>query len=314
MDNLPAPGPAPPLLDSSPGFMASLFSPSAPVLVAAVVVIFLTPLLLHLFVFGSRAATTLPTFLLVGPAGSGKTSLMTAVRPPTPPPPKDPSNTPPPQFESESETGKPPPDTRTSQAPLSLECSIPASLASTSKYRSENDPSLKTFKRFLLLDTPGHGKLRHIALAKIASPTIRGVVFVLDSSLTDVRGTAEYLYDVLLALQKAARAARAARAGQKRLLVACNKSDVFTALPAGKIQKLLEEEITKMRVSRAKGILDVEDDGEGDVEKEWLGEGGEGAFEFKAMEEVGVEVEVRGGSVERGEWKDRLGSWVGGCL
>lgn len=306
MDNLPAPGPAP-LLDS-PGFMASLFSPSTPVLVAAVVVIFLTPLLLHLFVFGSRAATTLPTFLLVGPAGSGKTSLMTAVRPSIHPPK---TLLTPPQFESESETGKPPPDTRTSQAPLSLECSIPASLASTSKYRSENDPSLKTFKRFLLLDTPGHGKLRHIALAKIASPTIRGVVFVLDSSLTDVRGTAEYLYDVLLALQKAA---GVAGAGQKRLLVACNKSDVFTALPAGKIQKLLEEEITKMRVSRAKGILDVEDDGEGDVEKEWLGEGGEGAFEFKAMEEVGVEVEVRGGSVERGEWKDRLGSWVGGCL
>lgn len=217
-----------------------------------------------------------------------------------------------PKFESESETGKPPPDTRTSQTPLSLECSIPASLAGTSKYRSGNDPSMKAFKRFLLLDTPGHGKLRHLALAQVSSPVIRGVVFVLDSSLTDIRGTAEYLYEILLALQRSASAA--GTGPSKRLLIACNKSDVFTALPASKIQKLLEEEITKMRVSRAKGILDVEDDGEGDTEKEWLGEGGEGLFEFKGMEEVGVEVEVKGGSVERKEWKDRLGVWVGGCL
>lgn len=171
---------------------------------------------------------------------------------------------------------------------------------------------MKSIKRFLLLDTPGHGKLRHIALTQISSPVIRGVIFVLDSSLTDIRGTAEYLYETLLALQISASVTGASV--PKRLLVACNKSDVFTALPASKIQKLLEEEITKMRVSRAKGILDVEDDGEGDMEREWLGEGGEGPFEFKGMQEVGVEVEVKGGSVDRGEWKDRLGSWVGSCL
>lgn len=146
----------------------------------------------------------------------------------------------------------------------------------------------------------------------MSSPIIRGVIFVLDSSLTDVRGTAEYLYETLLALQISA--AATGTSAPKRLLVACNKSDVFTALPASKIQKLLEEEITKMRVSRAKGILDVEDDGEGDMEREWLGEGGEGPFEFKGMQEAGVEVEVKGGSVDRGEWKDRLGSWVGSCL
>lgn len=78
--------PTPPLPDSPPSysFMTSLFNPSLPVLVAAVFVIFLTPLFLHLFVFNSRAASNLPTFLLVGPAGGGKTSLMTAVRPPAP--------------------------------------------------------------------------------------------------------------------------------------------------------------------------------------------------------------------------------------
>ncbi|KAH8147890.1 uncharacterized protein LAJ45_07991 [Morchella importuna] len=297
--SLPSPD-ATPLLPPPGGadlssLMASFFNPSLPVLIVTVIVIFLTPLLIHTLIFRSRAATTLPTFLLVGPVGGGKTSLMTA-------------------FESETESGKPPPDTRTSQSPLSLECSISAAIAGTSKYRSANDPSMKSYLKFLLSDTPGHGKLRHLALSQISSPVIRGVIFVLDSSLTDVRGTAEYLYDVLLAMQKVASASGATSSQPKRLLIACNKSDVFTALPAGKIQKLLEEEITKMRVSRSKGILDVEDDGEGNEEKEWLGEGGEGPFEFKAMEEVGVEVEVKGGSVEKKDWKEKLSAFIGGCL
>lgn len=175
-----------------------------------------------------------------------------------------------------------------------------------------NDPSLKAHKKFLLFDTPGHGKLRHLALTRISSPAIRGVIFVLDSSLTDVRAVAGYLYDVLLTLQNSATSSTTTQ--PKKLLVACNKSDAFTALPPSKIQKLLEDEITKIRVSRSKGILDVEDDGEGNDEKEWLGEGGEGPFTFQSMEEVGVEIEFKGGSVENGEWRDRLSPWIGKCL
>jgi len=69
-----------------------------------------------------------------------------------------------------------------------------------------------------------------------------------------------------------------------------------------------------MRVSRSNGILDVGDDGEGNDEKEWLGEGGEAPFTFQSMEEVGVEIEFKGGSVENGEWRDRLSPWIGSCL
>lgn len=135
---------------------------------------------------------------------------------------------------------------------------------------------------------------------------------MLDSSLSDIRGVAEYLYDVLLRLQNAASSTPASQ--PKKLLIACNKSDAFTALPPSKIQKLLEEEITNMRVSKSKGILDIEDDGEGNQEREWLGEGGDGSFSFQSMEEAGVEVEIKGGSVEKGEWKDRLNLWIGSCL
>ncbi|KAL7275747.1 hypothetical protein RUND412_001297 [Rhizina undulata] len=265
--------------------LTSIFAPSTPALIATALAIFLIPIFFHLIFFRSRASRTLPTFVLLGPVGSGKTSIVTS-------------------FES----GKPQ-ETRTSQAPLSLECSIAESSISSSKYRSTNDPTLKGHKRFLLQDTPGHGKLRDIAMKHVSSPAVRGTVFVVDSSLTDVRQTAEYLYDVLLALQKMVSSSTSG--ATKKLLIACNKSDLFTALPAAKIQKLLEEEITKIRVSRSKGLLDVEED---DEEKEWLGEGGEGPFEFKGMEDVGVDIDVRGGSVEKGEWTEKLAQWVGECL
>ncbi|CAZ79730.1 unnamed protein product [Tuber melanosporum] len=290
---LPSPNPAllvPPSMPLYDSIRGSIFAPSPTVLITTILVIFLTPIFLHFIVFHSRSPISLPTFLLVGPAASGKTSLMTSF---------------------ESEPGQPPVETRTSQTPHSLECFVPASIARTSEYRSAHDPSLKAHKRFLLLDTPGHGKLRHIALTRISSTTIRGVIFVLDSSLTDVRVVAEYLYDVLLTLQSSA---TSTTTQSKKLLVACNKSDAFTALPPSKIQKLLEDEITKMRVSRSKGILDVEDDGEGNDEKEWLGEGGEGPFTFQSMEEVGVEIEFKGGSVENGEWRNCLSPWIGSCL
>lgn len=38
------------------------------------------PLLLHLYIYRSRASTQLPAFLIAGPSGSGKTALTTFVR------------------------------------------------------------------------------------------------------------------------------------------------------------------------------------------------------------------------------------------
>ncbi len=45
-------------------------------------------------------------------------------------------------------------------------------------------------------------------------------------------------------------------------------------------------------------------------EKEWLGDGGEGGFEFKQMEEVGVSVEILGGNVQGAEGTDVAGWWA----
>jgi len=164
-----------------------------------------------------------------------------------------------------------------------------------------------------MVDTPGHAKLRHIAMGELNKPTtskVKGLIFVVDSA-DEMAKVAEYLHDVLLALQK--------RAGKEkiRLLIACNKNDLFTALPATRIKAMLEKEITRIRESRAKGLRDSGVSGvdavDVDDENEWLGEGGDGEFKMEMMEEVGVDVTVKGGSVDKGDcahWRQ----WLGSCL
>ena len=187
--------------------------------------------------------------------------------------------------------------------------------ARSSTYRSEHDPSSLTHQKFLLADTPGHGKLRHLALDQVINPqNLHGIIFVVDaadlssSSSLDgdstsgetLRQTAEYLHDLLLMLQKRSESAKSNRKGPKTpaVLIAANKMDLFTAFPATLVKNTLEAEITHVRNSRHKGLLDsgVGMD-EGGGERDWLGEEGEKKFAFSQMGEFGVEVSVRGGNV-----------------
>ncbi|KAF8437416.1 signal recognition particle receptor beta subunit-domain-containing protein [Terfezia claveryi] len=280
--------------------MDTIFSPSTPMLIIVTVLIALVPIILHFFIFTSSAAASLPKFLLLGPSGSGKTRLCL-------------------WFEKGLEVGGAVvvdvATTQTSQTTLSLECGLPASICASSQYRSENDTSVrKEVKRFFMVDTPGHAKLRNIAMAELDKHTttskIKGLIFVVDSA-DEMTKVAEYLHDVLLALQK--------RAGKDKIsvLIACNKNDLFTALPPTRIKAMLEKEITRIRESRAKGLRDSGVAGvdavDADDENEWLGDGGEGQFKMEMMEEVGVDVTFKGGSVEKGNcahWRQ----WLGSCL
>jgi signal recognition particle receptor subunit beta len=192
---------------------------------------------------------------------------------------------------------------------------VPAS----SHYRSAGDPAYERARRFLLLDTPGHGKLRHFATTQLINPiNVRGIVFVVDAASVAEEGglneAAEYLHDVLLALQKRYTGAKTSK-GPKEIpvLVAANKSDLFTALPPNLVKIQLEKAISEVRKSKAKGLKDsgvaLAGDEDGlDEEKEWLGEGGEGSFEFRQMEEVGTTVVVQGGNVLGAEGAD-VKSW-----
>jgi signal recognition particle receptor subunit beta len=124
-----------------------------------------------------------------------------------------------------------------------------------------------------------------------------------------------YLHDVLLALQKRYTGSTTSKAPTGiPVLIAANKMDLFTALPANLVKHHLEKGISEVRRSRAKALRDAgkalsggED--EVDEEKEWLGEGGEGEFEFSQMAEVGCSVQVVGANVLSGKEGGSVEGW-----
>jgi signal recognition particle receptor subunit beta len=208
-----------------------------------------------------------------------------------------------------------------------VEVEVPVTTrVASSQYRSVNDPSSQAHKKILLLDTPGHGKLRHHAIDSIVKPgNLKGIIFVVDAAnLSDTSGglreAAEYLHDILLLLQKRLTTAKSSQAPKELpVLVAANKLDLFTALPAGIVKKNLEIEISNVRASRSKGLLDsgvgINDSDIGE-EKEWLGDGGDGKFDFTQMSEANVEVSVVGGAVTSADGPDvsMWWDWIGGNI
>jgi signal recognition particle receptor subunit beta len=173
-----------------------------------------------------------------------------------------------------------------------------------------------------LIDTPGHGKLRQYALDNLTNPqNLKGLIFVVDAATLSendeiLRQTADYLHDVLLLLQKRMVGGKALKALKEiPVLIAANKMDLFTALPAALVKTSLESEITKIRVSRSRGLLDSGigmDEGADSEKDDWLGEMGSNVFKFSQMEEFDVTVEVIGGNVtgNDGPGVDKWWNWV----
>ena len=165
------------------------------------------------------------------------------------------------------------------------------------------------------------------------SQPLAAVIYMLDASDLDsnsntsgggdgLRRSAEFLLDVLLALQaRAAHQRGGARSAPLRLLVAANKSDLFTALPPARVRRVLETEIARLRAARARGLLDSGTAGdaagaaaaEEEEEREWLGdysdEAGNAGFEFEHMRHVGVVVDVEAGNVLGGPHGADVWSW-----
>lgn len=379
---------SPPDASPSPGASASplvslveyLLTPSPPIFIVGFLVIFLAPVALHFWVSTQSKYTTLPTILLLGPSGSGKTSLLTVLE----------------RGGLSSNQGKGKSEksnndvavlfddpearttTHTSQVPHAVELSVTfdnpsgapsswreapeSSLTSDDDHHHDKDDDGRKWKRFLLVDTPGHGKLRRWGLdglltagttpprnkntasaaasaaGSVFGPSsqggitlsrLRGVVFVVDASslspdalataddLTShggggvggLQGAAAYLYDVLVALQR--RQIMLAKGGKRGgetaipVLVAANKQDLFTALPAAATRAALEAELGRIRVSRSKGLLDtggVAADQDEREEEAWLGAVGTEKFVFAQLrDEFDIEVEVVGGNVVGGE-------------
>jgi signal recognition particle receptor subunit beta len=183
----------------------------------------------------------------------------------------------------------------------------------------------KTRVAYNIIDTPGHGKLRdEQALSHLKNPAIRGIIFVVDSGALDsgdpaaLRDAAAYLHDVLLNLQRS-KSSNNSSSGRSiaTILVAANKQDLFTALPAGAVKDRLQNEIERVKQSRRKGLGTVGKD-DIDDDEDTLGGGGEDKFSFDVMqEEYGIVIDVVGGSVkgqEAGKGVRRWEDWVGGLL
>lgn len=132
---------------------------------------------------------------------------------------------------------------------------------------------------------------------------------IVEGGLTEA---AEYLHDILLTLQKRYTSSKSSKGpSEMPVLIAANKLDLFTALPAKLVGSSLEAELTRIRASRSKGLLDsgigMDDDSAED--RDVLGGAGEGAFKFGMMEEYNIPIEVSGGSVMGSEGADVQNWW-----
>lgn len=276
-----------------------VLTPSAPVILVGLAVVLLFPVVLHWLLARSTAYITLPSILVAGPAGAGKTALVTRL---------------------ERRSAKPA-ATYTSQTNNTVELAVREDGASG--FEDDLDGAGAVAKKFLVVDTPGHGKLRGATLARLAAAAaapassaaakdtkLLAVVYMVDGAAIGEDGglaeAAAYLYDVLLTLQKRMGAGRSSRAPAAiPVLVAANKADLFTALPAALVQTQLEAELGRIRATRSKGLLssgvgvdDVDSTSEAD---DWLGEYGSKAFQFAQMREFDIDVDVVAGNVAGGD-------------
>jgi len=158
---------------------------------------------------------------------------------------------------------------------------------------------------------------------------LNGIIFVADAanlspSFGDLEEgvlteTAQYLHDILLALQKRYTDSKSSKGPTELpVLIVANKLDLFTALPTKLVKNVLETEITKLRNTRSKGLLDSGigmDDDRAD-ERDMLGGGGEGKFEFGMMEEYNIPVETVGANVLGVDGVDveKVWQWIGNHL
>ncbi|KAI2642508.1 signal recognition particle receptor beta subunit-domain-containing protein [Xylaria nigripes] len=282
-----------------------LLSPSKPVIVYGILIVLLLPLVLHYLVTRTTPYTNLPTILLAGPSAGGKTALLTLL-----------------------ERGEKATETHTSQTLHAIELTVSSDPGASTFREAARDDAPGSHKKFHLIDTPGHGKLRGAAMAQLGGDekgsqtapfsdpaTLRGVIFMVDAAtLTDsLVDTTTYLYDVLLALQKRACSGSSSRPPHPiNVLVAANKLDLFTALPASLVRGSLEAELGRIRLSRSIGLLSLgigEEDVGTDDPDNWLGQYGSDKFIFEQMREFDIEVDVIGGSVLEGK-VDKWWDWI----
>ncbi|CUS23677.1 LAQU0S11e01794g1_1 [Lachancea quebecensis] len=113
-------------------------------------------------------------------------------------------------------------------------------------------PSTAKSFRFKLMEFPGHLKLRYRLYDTLKdSSSLKGLIFVVDSTVDPQKltETAEFLYEILGLTERFPDGVD--------ILIACNKSESFSARPPLKIRDALEKEIGKIIERRARSLASV---------------------------------------------------------
>ncbi|EWC47028.1 hypothetical protein DRE_03790 [Drechslerella stenobrocha 248] len=275
------------------------FPVSLPILILSLLAVVLIPVILARTLSSRSQSGPSSSFLIAGPRDSGKTSFCLYL-----------------QEKSLVAT-----QTSTVSATVKLPTSV---LEQSSSEDGETSlPEETGSHSFHVKDTPGHPKLRSQALTSInlSTKSCIGIIYMLDSAVLSSQprftDTVEYLYELLLVIQKQYASLSDSSTGPPdptKLLIACNKNDLFTALPSAKISSLLQTELGRMKETKRKGLLNAgagEDDDE-DLDRV-LGDDNSNQVTWDGLREVGIEVSVQSGSIKRRAldgWK----GWMSSCL
>ncbi|KAK6341252.1 hypothetical protein TWF696_008337 [Orbilia brochopaga] len=288
------------MTDSFPQWEILGLSVSLPILLISLIAVILIPVVLSRILASKSQDGPSSFFLLAGPRDSGKTSFLLYLQ----------------------EKTLIPTQTSTTSATVKLPTGVLEQIKSEDGGSSalEDTGSRHSFH---LKDTPGHPKLRSQALTAInlAPKSCIGIIYMLDSAVLSsqprLTDTVEYLYELLLVIQKqfASLSESAATSPDPiPLLIACNKNDLFTALPSAKISNLLQIELGRMKETKRKGLLNAgagEEDDE-DLDRV-LGDENSDHVTWEGLREFGVEISVQSGSIKSiaaESWK----SWMSSCL
>ena len=165
-------------------------------------------------------------------------------------------------------------------------------------------------KSVALLDIPGALKLSAIYLPKLIkqyiTPKETGlVVFVLDSSsiFKNASAVAKQFHDLLQLLVHR-------QSNEIHILVACNKSDSFTTMPAKSIQDKLTTELASLATDSSAQLRTVAASDDDEASNELLGFTSTDKFTFEKLEQYkGIAVTFLSGSALKGKTED-WGEWI----
>ncbi|GAV53178.1 hypothetical protein ZYGR_0AI04610 [Zygosaccharomyces rouxii] len=136
-----------------------------------------------------------------------------------------------------------------------------------------------------LIEFPGHLKLRNKLFETLQnSSNIKGLIFVVDATVDpkELTSTAEFLFEILQVTERFPNGVD--------ILIACNKSESFTARPPLKIRSALEKEIEKIIIRRQKSLETVnggektDEDGNLQEEPQVFNLGSKDGFKFESLE------------------------------